>query len=140
MWIGTSGNDLTRNGRMQCDFKYQHIYQMQSCTAELVPNPDDLKLDWLESMLGGYPTFPNIKLSELPPEKQLYVDNTKRNIRVKVNLDVPIRSPCPGQYIVFYNGEECLGSAKIATLGLSMHQKGIDDFSTEEKFELRIAT
>ena len=123
---------------MRCDFKYQHVYRQQSCKLEAIQNTDGLKLDWLQSTLGGFPNFPHFKQNALSPQKQQLVDKVRQSVRYHVTLDEPIRTPAPGQYIVLYDGNECLGSAKIATLGLSMHQKGICDFSTEEKWEERM--
>ncbi len=34
--------------------------------------------------------------------------------QVEVKFDQPQRTPAPGQYVVFYDGERCLGGATIA--------------------------
>lgn len=38
-----------------------------------------------------------------------------------VRLEKPVRAICAGQFAVFYKNDECLGSAKIAATGPSMH-------------------
>ncbi|XP_048740130.2 mitochondrial tRNA-specific 2-thiouridylase 1-like isoform X2 [Ostrea edulis] len=41
--------------------------------------------------------------------------------QVRVTLSEPMRSITPGQYAVFYNGEECLGSGVITQKGPSLY-------------------
>lgn len=41
-----------------------------------------------------------------------------------VSLDIPMRAVPPGQYAVFYDGDVCLGSAKIMRVGPSMYTMG----------------
>jgi len=43
---------------------------------------------------------------------------------VIVSLDQPVRSVCEGQFAVFYEGDVCLGSAKIRNTGPSMYTLG----------------
>ncbi|CAF0863613.1 unnamed protein product [Didymodactylos carnosus] len=48
--------------------------------------------------------------------------SSPNNTRLKISLPIPIRSISPGQYAVFYNGEECLGGARIIDNGTSLYE------------------
>lgn len=51
---------------------------------------------------------------------KLFKENGK--VKGEVTLYQPIRGFAPGQYMVFYLGDECLGSAKIEQNGPSMFE------------------
>ncbi|CAF1466786.1 unnamed protein product [Adineta ricciae] len=44
------------------------------------------------------------------------------NCTLHVSLPIPIRSICPGQYAVFYDGNEVQGAARIAHCGTSLYE------------------
>lgn len=46
--------------------------------------------------------------------------------QVRVSLRSPQRCITPGQYAVFYSGEECLGSGVITTKGPSLYDIELD--------------
>ncbi|CAF0729186.1 unnamed protein product [Rotaria sp. Silwood1] len=49
------------------------------------------------------------------------VISLSNNNTLHVSLPIPIRSICPGQYAVFYNGNEVLGAARIIDSGISLY-------------------
>ena len=52
-----------------------------------------------------------------------------------VSLAVPERALTPGQYAVFYKGEECLGSARMQKIGPSLYSMNKDN--CREKLKLQ---
>jgi len=48
-----------------------------------------------------------------------------RRRRRQVAFDLPVRAVTPGQALVFYDGEVCLGSAPVRAPGRTLHERGL---------------
>ncbi len=69
---------------------------------------------------GEAPTLPlscTAKIRYRQPDQACTVTPHAEGIRV--NFDTPQRAITPGQFVVLYNGDECLGSARIDTVDRS---------------------
>ena len=72
------------------------------------------ELNWISSK----PVFPlscDVKIRYRSPATACTIMSEKEN-KIKVNLDEKIRDITPGQYAVFYEGDELLGGGKIDSI------------------------
>lgn len=59
---------------------------------------------------------------------------------LRVSTAEPMRAVTPGQYVAFYSGEECLGSARILRPGPSLYTLNINNCRTEIQRKLQSQT
>jgi tRNA-specific 2-thiouridylase len=70
------------------------------------------QLSWTREGLDGTAFSASAKVRYRQPDQTCHVEPTSEG-RIRVRFDVPQRAVTPGQSVVFYQGEECLGGGII---------------------------
>lgn len=92
-WIHKQPDSLRHGDKsLHCEFRFQNTQPLTKCVASI---------GMTASPAGNY---------EFMDQKTLVVSSAE-----------PLRAVTPGQFAVFYSGEECLGSAVIDRPGPSLH-------------------
>lgn len=65
-----------------------------------------------------------------PDQKCRVISSDLGDGRVRVEFLEPQRAVTPGQYVVFYNGDACLGGGVIRTVGPSLYESPVASLST----------
>lgn len=119
-WIEAAPNQFLDTGTYQCQYKYQHICEVQSCSLEGVSGE---LLD--DSCWEKLPETDHVIVdNSVVNSRRAHARHIARNVKVKVTLERSVRAPTPGQYMTFYRNDQCLGSAQIYALGPSVMEKG----------------
>lgn len=95
-WIHQPPEQLVSTGSAQLQFRYQHAYQPEPCVVQ--------RIEKLESVTTG---------------AKFQHDFSGASLHIV--LEKPHRALARGQYAVLYQGEECLGSAKILSAAPSLY-------------------
>jgi tRNA-uridine 2-sulfurtransferase len=82
------------------------------------------ELSWVSAEPVKYPFKCRSKIRYRQPDQPCCITSTKEG-KIHVTFDVPQRAVTPGQSIVFYDGNICLGGGVIDEAGLSYHARGI---------------
>jgi len=69
---------------------------------------------WIAGATPAFPLACTAKVRYRQPDTPCRVEAAADGLRVQ--FDEPLRGAAPGQYVVFYDGEECLGGAAIMSL------------------------
>ncbi|KAF2350219.1 tRNA-specific 2-thiouridylase [Trinorchestia longiramus] len=85
---------LLRTGKIECQFRFTHRAPLVSCTASYWSAEDRCRLS-----------------------NERHLSSTG----LAITLKKPLKVITPGQFAVLYDGEECLGSAKILSPGPSLY-------------------
>jgi tRNA-specific 2-thiouridylase len=87
---------------------------------------DELEADAL-SWIAGAPALPaNLTAKVRYRQGDQACRLEPKGDRVRVVFEVPQRAVTPGQHVVFYDGDRCLGGARIRSLGPSYWHRGLE--------------
>ncbi|MFZ8975783.1 MAG: aminomethyltransferase beta-barrel domain-containing protein, partial [Pseudohongiellaceae bacterium] len=67
---------------------------------------------WIDQQGPDFPFRCHAKLRYRQPDQPCHVSQDTAG-KLKVLFDAPQRAVTPGQYVVFYDGERCLGGAVV---------------------------
>ena len=141
-WIAGAPENFIKDAIFRCQYKYQHIFKAQNCGIERVDfevEPVDNYFDVRLHAQDANGSHHNTPLTpDMLQRRRAHLRTIQQSVRYKVTLDAAQRSLTQGQYLVFYDGNECLGSAKIITLGQTMYEKNSNDFKAKPDLEMRI--
>lgn len=88
---------------------------------------DELTAGELSFVEGRIPTLPlrcTAKARYRQPEQACTIEAGSSPDKLRVVFDVPQRALTPGQSVVFYSGDECLGGGVIEQVGASYQAQG----------------
>lgn len=88
---------------------------------------DELTAGDLSFVAGQIPTLPlscTAKARYRQPEQSCMIETASTPGKLRVVFDVPQRALTPGQSVVFYVGDECLGGGVIESVGPSYQEQG----------------
>lgn len=80
------------------------------------------ELSWVEGRPPALPLVCTAKARYRQPEQGCTILESDQPGKVRVVFDVPQRALTPGQSVVFYSGDECLGGGVITQVAPSYHE------------------
>ena len=98
------GKDLSNNVLIVAQGNENKSLLSKSVTA--------LEGAWIDQHGPDFPLRCHAKLRYRQPDQPCQVSQDAAG-RLKVVFDAPQRAVTPGQYVVFYEGERCLGGAVV---------------------------
>jgi tRNA-specific 2-thiouridylase len=101
-----AGKDLARNALV--------VVQGADHPALRCSALDAAAAHWIAGVAPGLPLACTAKVRYRQPDVACRVEAAADGLRVR--FEEPLRGAAPGQYVVFYDGEECLGGAAIMSL------------------------
>jgi len=89
---------------------------------------DDLvatELNWISGVMPTLPFRCKAKARYRQQDQDCVIEQGEAPGQVLVRFDLPQRALTPGQSVVFYDGETCLGGGVIHRIGPSYHERGL---------------
>ena len=81
------------------------------------------ELTWISPTDLTFPFKCKAKVRYRQPDQDCIIEKLE-NGKIHVSFPIPQRSVTPGQSVVFYFGDRCLGGGKITSVGPSYHSQG----------------